>query len=327
LTTEAENSVETDSSRADALLEEHLWGELPATETVIVDSGATRVDDPAYESFVRGLTADLRALQGDVAAVTNAYESPDLAPVSDDKLTTLVPVVLVGSEVDAADHAVPLLEVVERWNGRDGFAVYSIGAGSVSEAYTTQSEKDLQTAELIGIPVAIIVLLLVFGALVAAGLPLGLALLSITIAIGAATIVGRVFELSIFMVNFVTTMGLAVGIDYALLIVKRFREERQAGLGRDAAVVRTGDTAGRAVLFSGLTVIAALLGMVIVPNNIFRSLGFGAILVVAVAVAAALTLLPAVLRLLDRRVDLDVCRFRAVRRLPKAASGTRRRSS
>ncbi|MCA9729971.1 MAG: MMPL family transporter [Candidatus Eisenbacteria bacterium] len=112
---------------------------------------------------------------------------------------------------------------------------------------------------------------------------------------------------------------MAVGIDYALLIVKRFREEREGGLSVDDAIIRAGGTASRAVLFSGMAVIVALFGMVIVPNSIFRSLGFGAILVVAAAVVAALTLLPAVLRLLGDRVNS--VRIRIPGRKPKATGG------
>jgi RND superfamily putative drug exporter len=318
LTTNGENFVETDSVRADELLEERLWGEIPGTETIVVQSERLTADDPVFEATVRDLTADLRGLTADVARVANTYESPEIIPVSADGRTTLIEVHLVGTAEDAADHSDGLMALVEEFNAREGWTVAAVGDGSTAEAFTKQAEKDLQTAEFFGIPVAVVILLVVFGALVAAGLPLVLGIFSIIVAIGLAAVIGRAFELSIFMVNFVTTMGLAVGLDYALIIIKRFREERQAGLSRDDAIIRAGGTASRAVLFSGMAVVVALFGMVIVPNSIFRSLGFGAILVVAAAVAGALTLLPAVLRLLGDRVNAG--RVRIPWRRQRAAS-------
>ena len=124
-------------------------------------------------------------------------------------------------------------------------------------------------------------------------------------AIGLAAVVGQFSPLSYFVTNMITMMGLAVGIDYSLFVVSRYREERGAGRGQVDAVARTGGTAGRSVLFSGMTVIVALAGLLIIPTSLFRSLAIGAILVVAVAVAVAgaLTLLPAVLGLLGDRVS------------------------
>ncbi len=303
LTTNGENYEKTESVRAEDLLEERLWGVIPGTETIVIQSDGETFDEPGYQALIAQMTTELRALTDDVASVTNAIEEPDVVPVSDDGRTTLIEVELAGDRLDAADHSDGLVEIVAAQNGLNGFTVVPLGDGSTSEAFTKQAESDFQKSEIYGIPVAIIILLIVFGALVAAGLPLFLGIFSIVVAIGVAAIVGRAFELSIFMVNFVTTMGMAVGIDYALLIIKRFREERANGLSRDEAIIRSGGTASRAVLFSGIAVVIALFGMVIVPNSIFRSLGIGAILVVAAAVVAALTLLPAVLRLIGDKVN------------------------
>jgi RND superfamily putative drug exporter len=151
--------------------------------------------------------------------------------------------------------------------------------------------------------VALVILVVVFGAAVAAGLPLILAVVSILTAVGMTVIVGRAFELSYFVVNMITMIGLAVGIDYSLFVVQRFREERAKGLDVIDAVERAGDSATRAVFFSGMTVVIALLGLLYMPDTVMRSLGIGAILAVVAAVAAALTLLPAVLRLLGDRVN------------------------
>ena len=164
--------------------------------------------------------------------------------------------------------------------------------------------KTLEKGERFGIPIALIILLALFGAVVATLLPLGLAIVAIVLALAAVGVIGQAFELIFFVTMMITMIGLAVGIDYSLLIVSRFREEMNRGLDTRDAVVRAGDTAGRRVLFSGTTVVLALLGMLIIPVSFFQSLGLGAILVVIAALAATLTLLPAVLSLLGPKVSL-----------------------
>ena len=150
---------------------------------------------------------------------------------------------------------------------------------------------------------ALIVLLVVLGAVVAGLIPLVLAAFSIAIAMGATALAGHVVDFSFFVQNMITMIGLAVGIDYSLFIVARYREERLHGREKLEAIGRAGATANRAVFFSGMTVVLALLGLLIVPNTIFRSLASGAIIVVLVAVAASMTLLPAILSLLGDRVN------------------------
>jgi RND superfamily putative drug exporter len=136
---------------------------------------------------------------------------------------------------------------------------------------------------------------------------------AIAIALGAAAVFGLAFDLPFFIANIVTMIGLAVGIDYSLFVISRYREERSNGLEALAAITRAGSTAGTAVFFSGLTVVTALLGLLALPNTIYRSIGLGAILVVTIAVAASLTLLPAVLSLLGDRVDALRVRRKRIR--------------
>ena len=164
-------------------------------------------------------------------------------------------------------------------------------------------EETLAQGELIGIGVALVVLLIVFGAAVAAGLPILVALLSIFVAVGATALVSNAIEMSDFVIFIITMIGLAVGIDYSLFIVQRYREERAAGREKVDAITTAGATASRAVFFSGMAVAIALAGMLIVPDPVFRSFAVGAILVVAVTVLAAMTLLPAVLSLLGDRIN------------------------
>jgi len=173
----------------------------------------------------------------------------------------------------------------------------------VTETFVEISERDLQNGEAIGLPVALLILVIVFGALAAAGIPIAIAIVSIVIAIGTTAIVGQAFELSFFVVNMITMIGLAVGIDYSLFIVRRYREERLAGHEKLEAISIAGSTASRAVVFSGAPVIVALVGMLIVPDSIFPSLATGAIIVTAVSVLAVMTLLPAILSLMGDKVD------------------------
>ena len=156
------------------------------------------------------------------------------------------------------------------------------------------------------------------GTVVAAVLPILLAVCAIIVATGGAALVGEIMGLNELIQNIIALIGLAVGIDYSFFIVQRYREERDKGRDSVAAVTVAGATANRTVLFSGIAVAIAMAGMFIIPFDIFRSIAVGAILVVAAAVAAALTLLPAVLSLLGGGVDR--LRVPIVGRRPSAAS-------
>ena len=154
-----------------------------------------------------------------------------------------------------------------------------------------------------GIPIALIILLVVFGALVAVLIPVVVAAASIIVAMGAASLLGLVFGLSFFVENIITMIGLAVGIDYSLFFVARYREERARGLDKHEAIGRSGGTAGRTVLYSGMAVFLGLIGMLLVPSNVFISIGLAAIFVVIAAVLASMTLLPALLALLGDGIN------------------------
>jgi len=210
----------------------------------------------------------------------------------------------LGSLVIGSDSgAKPVEKVVENANG-SAFSVGITGYRTANYDFGSQSQKDLESGELaFGLPAALIVLVLVFGALVAGLVPVFMAILSIVVALGLVALLSLEFTLSVFIVNMLTGMGLALGIDYSLFVVSRYREERILDFRKEDAIARAGATASRAVLFSGSTFVVALIGMFIVPTSIMRSLALGAILVGIVSVAAALTLLPALLRLLGDRVN------------------------
>jgi len=178
------------------------------------------------------------------------------------------------------------------------------GDETLDHDFNLLSQEDLENGELkFGLPAALIILLLVFGAVVAGLVPLLMAGVSIVVALGLTALVAQQFELSVFVINMLTGMGLALGIDYALFVVSRYREERGRGRGELDAITASGLTASRAVLFSGTVFVVAMLGMLLVPSSIMRSLAVGAILVGIVSVVAALTLLQAVLGLLGDRVN------------------------
>ena len=197
-----------------------------------------------------------------------------------------------------------VIAAVQRADASPAFEVNVTGEKTREHDFNQLSQDDLKSGELqFGLPAALIILLLVFGGVVAGLVPLLMAMSSIVVALGLTALVAQEFELSVFVVNMLTGMGLALGIDYALFVVSRYREERGRGREQLDAISATGVTASRAVLFSGTAFVIAMFGMLIVPSSIMRSLAVGAILVGAVSVAAALTLLPALLGLLGDRVD------------------------
>ncbi len=183
--------------------------------------------------------------------------------------------------------------MVEEANGVDGFRALTIGDASIAFEQNELSEKDLRQGERIGIPVALVILVVLFGTLAAVLMPIGLSIVGIIVALGITALIGQTFDLVFFVTLMIVMIGLAVGIDYSILIISRFRDERARGRDKLEAIERAGATAGRTVLFIGLTVVIALVGMLIVPFSFFQSLGIGAILVVLVALSATFTFLPA----------------------------------
>ncbi len=302
LTDEGVLTVATEAEIAEDLLAEHFPPdtEQAPVEYVLVEGGSHTFDDPAFTAVVEDLVADLRQLDGVESVVSYLDGAPGLT--SDDATIAMIPVAL-SADGDNTDLAAPVVAAAETANEIEGFRVTAIGLGSVNVEFNHLADETLVRGETFGVGVALIILLFVFGAAVAAGLPLVLAIGSILMAIGMTTIVGQAMDLSAFVTNMITMIGLAVGIDYSLFVVQRFREERAKGHPVIEAVERAGDSATRAVFFSGATVVIALLGLLYMPDSVMRSLGIGAILAVVAAVAGALTLLPAMLGLLGDRVN------------------------
>lgn len=287
--------------RADTLLDERLGKSDDSSELVVVRSTALTVDEPAYREYVEGLFADLTSL-GDEVVLGGAhyYLTGDESLVSANRYTTIVPLTMAP---DAEDVVKQVYEVIDHAGEAGDFEVLITGDASFAAGAIELAENTLQTGEAIGVGVALIVLALVFGAIAAALLPIALGVAAVVGALGVTALVGQAMDLAIGVTNIVTMMGLAVGIDYSLFVLSRYREERSRGLDKIDAIAAAGANASRAVLFSGMTVVLALCGLVMFPMSIFYTMGIGAILVVIVAVMAALTLLPALLGLFGDRVN------------------------
>ena len=300
LTTSIEFTDDPGSAVVMDLIEE-VRGEPGVTEFVVVSSESSTVEDPVFVGYVDKIQTTLGA---SAAAKSVGSYLTETGPVSESGNTALLPVQLAGESTDDfSDNAAALRAQVDAIDAPGGFEALIAGPASINNDFNDVAEEDLRTGEAIGIVVALIVLVFVFGSVASGVVPIILGVVSIATALGLAALVGQLFDLSFFITNMISMIGLAVGIDYSLFIVSRYREERQKGFPKVDAIGRAGATASRAVFFSGMTVVLALVGMLLVPNTLFRALGLGAILVVVSAVIASITLLPAVLSLMGDRIN------------------------
>lgn len=269
-------------------------------ETVVVSSQTLTVADAAFTDHVAELVSAAQDLEGVESVV-----APDaqFGTVSADGDTALITITLAPADGDALSEVASTLQASIDAHAQPEIRTALVGLASGGNMFDKLSQDTLLKGELIGIGVALIILVVVFGAFVAATTPIIVAITSIITATGLAALASSMIDLHTFTLNMVTMMGLALGIDYALVSVQRFREELAHGKSPADAVSVTGATANRAILISGSTVVVSLLGMLLVPSTIMRSLALGAILVAVTSVAAALTLLPALLRLLGTRIN------------------------
>ena len=287
--------------RGQDLISERL-GESESPELVVVRSEGLKVDARPFRRQVEALTRRIEATGA--ARAVDAYQAPGRALVSADRSATTISVTLPGDEEAKAEGIEKVIDVVEAADGSGGLDVSIVGPLTADFDLGSLAEHDLRVGELFfGLPVAIVVLVLVFGALVAALTPLIVAIFSIVVALSLVTIIAQLWQPDVFVVNILTGMGLALGIDYSLFILSRFREERARGTAKIEAIAIAGATSSRAVFFSGLGFVLALVGMLLVPDSILRSLALGSVVVGAVSVVTALTLIPALLSLLGDRVN------------------------
>jgi RND superfamily putative drug exporter len=303
LTTRADFTNNPDSKQAQTLLEQRLTGPNRSNEVVIVRSESQTVNAQEFRAYVERLKGDIDALK---PAVVQEAVDPYRAGsqfVSHDKHATLIPVTMAGSLDDANANIDKLLDRTLHAQHPNGFRVLVAGEATAAKDSNTIAEEDLRKGETIGIVAALAILIVVFGTVAAAVVPIVMAIMAIVVALGLVSLLGLAFDLSFFITNMITMIGLAVGIDYSLFTVSRYREERARGRDKMAAIGAAGGTANRAVFFSGMTVVLALAAMLLNPTTIFRSIAASAIAVVLVAVFASLTLLPALLAIMGDRVN------------------------
>ncbi len=289
-----------ESARAKALLGRELG--LPPSALVIVFSSPTlQAGTPEFEVAAADAIRDVPSAPH-VAGIVSHRLSP--SQISADRHTAY-DIVLLDLPPDDSPDALPILS--ERLREAPGLKVELAGGPAFYGDVQSVSEADLRRAEVISLPLAALALLLVFGSVVAAGVPLVVGGAAVIVALAVIFVVASLTPMSIFVLNLATLLGLGLGVDYSLLMTSRFREElalRPDGPDRVADAVRvTVSTAGRAVFFSGLTVLLGLLGLVLFEFMILRSVGIAGAIVVGLAVVSALTLQPALLTILGSRID------------------------
>jgi uncharacterized membrane protein YdfJ with MMPL/SSD domain len=275
----------------------------PAGESVLIQSTSARVGDPAFTAAIE----DVVARVSKVAAVQNV-RSP-LAPgnagqIAKGRDAALVEFGIRGDRDEAGDKVGPVVDAVaDAQRAHPGFFIGEFGEASAAKATSDLFADDLEKAGLFSLPITLIILVVAFGALVAAGIPLLLALTAVFAAFGLAALPSQVLPLAQEAQAVVLLIGLAVGVDYSMFYLKRERQERAAGRSERAALEAAAATSGRSVLVSGLTVMVAMAGLFLTGDATFASFGYATIIVVAVAVLGSLTVLPALLSKLGDRVD------------------------
>lgn len=267
---------------------------------LLVDAKSGSADDPAVAAEGAALTEELAAQEG-VSQVYSYWTTGIPSLKSDDGSQALVLGRIEGEQNEIKEH----IEKISPEFTRSGSEV-EVSAGGFAEIYRQMLENiesDLVKAEIIAFPITLLLLVVVFGSLVAAGLPLAVGALAIVGAMFLLRIIAGLTEVSIFALNLTTMLGLGLAIDYSLFIVSRYREELQNGLDVPAAIRRTVETAGRTVAFSGLTVALSLSALLVFPLAFLRSFAYAGVSVVLVAVLGAVVFLPALLVVLGHRVD------------------------
>jgi putative drug exporter of the RND superfamily len=260
------------------------------------------IDDPAGTAAATALVGRLAEVKG-VTATLSYWTSgkPDGLRGKDGRTGQ---VLVYAKDADDAAQMDLASTVVDRFGGRhDGLDVQVGGFATVSDSITRNVKADLARAESIAVPLTMVLLLVVFGGVVAAGLPFTVAVGSILGSFAVVWVVTTATDVSVFALNLITGLGLGLGIDYALLVVNRFREELKAGHSPDDAVVRTVATAGRTVAVSGVTVAVVLAALLFFPQYFLKSFGYAGIAATLLAVVSAVTALPALLAVLGTRVD------------------------
>jgi RND superfamily putative drug exporter len=274
----------------------------PNTEMVLVQGDGTLADTPEFQQIVNQLTTGLK----DARYVDDVRSPLDgEAAIADGGRTALVEYDVAGTLDDAEDRVQYGQAVTDRVAEKHpDYVVEQYGAASAHKAMSETVDEDLHKAESISMPITLGILLFAFGSLVAAGLPMILAISAVMATMALVALPSQVFPVNDNVASIILLVGLAVGVDYSLFYLRREREERAAGKDSETALAIASATSGHAVLVSGLTVIAAMSGMYLTGDKTFTSLASGAVMVVAIAMVASISVLPALMSWLGDRVDL-----------------------
>ena len=288
-------------SQADLVstLLEDRFGVRPAERTVLVSRSSLRSDDPRFLGPYAALVRKLETLDG-VRRLTR-FDAPSLLRLQSEDLT--VTATLLETRHDQPEPVIDAIRREAQAAKIPDTELLVTGSSAVTHDFIVHAESDTKQSELTALPLTGLVLVLAFGALVAACVPLAVGAASITISLALLYPLTHVMVVSSFAQSVITLLGLGAGIDYALLMVNRFREELAAGLGPRDAAAQTIRTAGRSIAFSGLTVVIALMALLVPDHTFVRSMGIGGIAVVAITVLASLTAVPAALSLLGPRIN------------------------
>jgi uncharacterized membrane protein YdfJ with MMPL/SSD domain len=292
-----------ESRRAEQILDQANF-DLPARESVLVQSRMSTVDEPAFSAAVGSVVQTL-SQQANVTNIVSPINRPGAGLVSSDRHSALVQFDVKGDAEKAKDVIAPILKAIAGVQaGNPSLIIEEFGEASANHEVDKRFERDLGRAELTSLPLTILILLVAFGALVAAGLPVLLAFSAVLAATGLNTLASHVIPTDRQTLSAIILMiGMAVGIDYSLFYLRREREERQKGRSPHDALLYAARTSGQAVLISGATVLIAMAGMFISGNALFTTIGLGTMIVVLAAMIGSLTVLPAVMHRLGDRVD------------------------
>ncbi|CAM5278017.1 hypothetical protein STANM309S_04739 [Streptomyces tanashiensis] len=291
-----EESGVGESGRAGRITASGHFTEKPEENVLITASNGGKLDPATARQAAAGLTGKMRALP-EVESVGTPLPSPDGKAL-------LLPVTMKGDAENADTRVQPLLDAsAATEKAHEGIRIDQIGTGSTAKGLGETLGADFEKAELISLPLTLLILLVVFGTIIAAGVPVLLALSCVGAAIGLSTLASHVLPETSAVGNVILLMGMAVGVDYSLFHLKREREERRKGASHLDAIEIAAETSGHTVVVSGTTVIVSMAGLYLAQEATFASLATGSIIVVAVAVLASLTVLPALLAKLGRWVD------------------------
>ena len=309
------------SGRAEKVLEQQF--PTPAHEAVLIHSATLDATDPAFRATI----LDARRRLAAIPVVTNLRAATDphsAGMVSADKHTALVQFDITGKSDTAQNRIKPVENVVAAiGRAHPGMRVEEFGDASVGAQINAWIQNDLKKAETLSLPVTLGILILAFGALVAAGVPVLLAISAVFATLGLVALPSHIFPISDNTSIVITLIGMAVGVDYSLFYLKREREERHAGRDAVSAVEVASATSGRAILVSGFTVMVAMAGQFLTGDKGSSSFAVGTIMVVAVAMIGSLTALPAMLSLLGSKVDRGRIRIPGLRRRRAYSSESR----